>query len=152
MSTTHPHGSLPRIRWGRIAALHFSAALAVMVVYLALASPNMSALTFFPIGIPPVLLGGALPPYLVAVITWWLATAWGRGRIREVLAVTVGALVGSLVPLFFLRLLGLPADAIAVLAGSVAGCSAVGFATWVLVAWRRPAVGSDTTSGEPSLN
>lgn len=91
------------------------------------------------IGVLPVLLGGALPPFCAAAITWWLATAWGRGPVREALAVMTGALTGSLVPLFLLRSLGaaVPPDWLIGMWGSIAGCSAAGFALWILAAWRR---------------
>jgi len=140
----------PVIPWGWIAVLHFSAAFGVMVVYLATAGPDPSGLKFIGIGVIPVLVGGALPPYLAAVVTWWLATAWGRGRIREVLAVSAGALVGSIVPLFLLRSMTENPAVIAGYAGSIAGCSSIGFAIWVLVAWRPRRVGAK--HGEHSLN
>jgi hypothetical protein len=124
-------------------ALQCGAAVAVMAVYLFVpsgsattdAKASMMLMLTFTI---PMLMLAALPPYVAAVVTWWLATAFGRGPIREVAGIVSGALVGSLVPLFILRgALWQNPDLILGLWSSIAVCSALGFACWVAVAWRR---------------
>lgn len=126
----------PHIPWARIAAVHFSAALVVMVALFAILGGG-SSLELLWVGIIPLILGGALPPYLGGASVWWLVSTFGRGRIREAMGAAAGALVGSAVPLLGLRAVSLPADTIGWMWGSIAGCSALGFAIWVLVAWQR---------------
>jgi hypothetical protein len=134
----------PRIPWLAMVNVQVAGALVVMFGIFLVMNRGFAGEVFplLLLGVIPVVVLGALPPFLVAGATWWLATAWGRGRVREVLAVMAGAVLGSLVPLLSLRLLGnaLPPEWLIGMWGSIALCSAVAFAIWVGAAWRsRPA-------------
>jgi hypothetical protein len=93
----------------------------------------------------------ALPPVLVAWVAHRIAIRSSRAVRREAVAVVVGALTGSLVPLLVFSLVfGLGARDGLIFSGIVAVASAIGFAIWVLVVWGRMRVA--TTIPADSLN
>lgn len=138
-----------------MAALQCGAALVVMALYLFFPGLRLTGEPKASIGLllvfgPLMLLLAALPPYIAAVATWWLSTAFGRGPVREVVAVMTGAVVGSLVPLFLLRSALWPEPGmIFTLWVSIAVCSALGFAAWVSSAWV-PGAAQDSVTSSPT--
>jgi hypothetical protein len=132
--TVAPVTPSPRIRWGRMIALQlvagFLAGLAVPLIA-GQGDPQWIVIGLIS-GVVISLVGGGLP-LLGAGFGYFLATRAGRGPGREVLGVTLGALVGAAVIGFVLAALvgvyGL------VLTAVIGIASAIGFAIWVLVAW-----------------
>ena len=128
----------PRIRWGRIAALHLGAGLVagfvVPLVMLGTADSSWAqwiAVAFIS-AVVVCLVGGGLP-LLLAWVAWALVSRNRRGPWREVGAVVAGALLGSLlVSVALTALVGLTALTAVLLIGLP---SAIGFMIWVLVAW-----------------
>lgn len=148
--------SSPRVNWGRIVAVQCTAALVAMLTWLVATGGGAQIVVWMLMyGFLPVELGGALPPVLCAMFFWWFVIWKGRGRIRELLAVMAGAAVGCVVPWFGLYSLHIPEDTSRVFVVLVGSCSAVGFAIWVLVAWRHGVGGASPDAIEatqPSLN
>jgi hypothetical protein len=142
----------PRIPWRRVAALQLGAG--AFVAFAAVLFLFEFGLQAVPLGMFAVLVvtaAGALPPFLGALAAHRIATRRGRDRRREVVAVVIGALAGSLVPLVVFSVwLGLGSPDALAFTGIVAAASAIGFAIWVLVAWRRKPAATETPAD--SLN
>jgi Na+/proline symporter len=142
----------PRIPWRRIAAVHVGAgALVAFISVLFIFDFEAQAV---PLGLLAALIVtalAALPPFLGALFAHRLAIRRGRDRRREILAVVLGALIGSIVPVVVFSIwLGVGSPESLGFTGLVAVASAAGFAIWVLVAWRRRRM--DAEAPEHSLN
>jgi hypothetical protein len=132
----------PRLRWGRIAALHFPAA--AIVSFLAgfsiVRNPDypQDLGSWISVGVFAALVGGTVTGGLTllgARVAHAIVARRRRGVLREVVAVIVGSTAGA--ALIGLFLLATTRDAWTLVAIPVLGLAAgVGLAIWVLVAWR----------------
>jgi ABC-type uncharacterized transport system permease subunit len=131
-------GAGPRIPWRRLAAVQLGAgALVAFISVLFLFEFGLRALPLALLAAVLVTVLAALPPVLVAWVAHRAAIRSTRNLRREVVAVVIGALAGSLVPLLvFSTVLGLGARDGLIFSGIVAVASAIGFAIWVWLAWR----------------
>lgn len=136
-----PDGSMPgpRIPWGRMAVVHLVAgAVVAFFVVMFLFEFKFEAAYLGLLAAMLIAAGAALPSFLGARIAHRVAVGTDRGRGREIAAVVIGALVGSLVPAVLYGIwLGFGEPTPWIFSGIVAVASAIGFAIWVLVAWRR---------------
>ena len=132
----------PRIRWGRIAAVHFPAAAVVAFAagFSIVRNPDypQDLSSWISVGIFAALVGGTATAGLTllgARIAHGITARRGRGARREAVAVVVGALAGAaVISLFLLITTREPSTLLAV---PILGLSAgIGLAIWVLVAWR----------------
>lgn len=128
----------PRILWRRMTIVQLVAGAAVAfasVLFLFEFGLQALPLALLAAGIVTVL--AALPPLLVAWVAHRIAVRSSRGPRREVVAVVIGAIAGSLVPLLvFSAVFGLGARDGLIFSGIVALASAIGFAIWVWAAWQ----------------
>jgi hypothetical protein len=130
-----PASPAPRIRWGRMTALQLGAGAVA-----GFAVPGVAAISdpqWIPIaivsGFVVALIGGGLPLF-GAWLAHVIATRGGRAFGREVGAVVIGALVGALpIGLLLMSFVGTYG---LILVAVIGIGSAIGFAIWVLVAWR----------------
>lgn len=152
--TPQPAALVPRVRWGRATAIHLLAGLIAgfMVPFYFFILRQLSTYTGDVSGLAiwtaicvasavVVALFGAGIPLLVAWLSWLVVSRHGRGLRRELLAVVLGAIGGSLIPsaLPFLFMSSVGSDwtyyafwlvALGVIPGAA-------FALWVANAWRR---------------
>ena len=75
------------------------------------------------------------PPLLMAYLIWRWVVHRVRDRVSEVMAVTFGAVLGSLAPLaMFAAVAGIASPVPVALAGIIAASTAVGLSAWILTA------------------
>jgi hypothetical protein len=135
----------PRVPWRRITLVHLLAGGVMGFVVPTLFFLGSNLLTANVLGYLPILLISAIvvaligsgPTLLAAWIVWLVVSRARRGLGRELVAVAAGALVGSLPVSLLLGgfLNSWEPGLLGVLFFGVP--SAIGFAIWVLVAWRR---------------
>lgn len=145
----------PRVRWGRAAALQIVAGgiagfilpfwfFILMQLWLVEETGVSGVVIWIVIcagsGISVALFGAGIP-LLSAWLSWLVVSRRKRGRRREVLAVVLGAIGGSLLPcalpLWVIAAVGIPwtyAGLLILLVGCIPGAA---FALWVAGAWRR---------------
>lgn len=147
----------PRVRWRRITLVHLLAGALVGFALPAFFLLASSMMTFQVTGWIPLLLISSLVvallgglPLLAAWITWLLVSRRRRGLGREVAAVAGGALIGSLPVGLLANAFFNSWQAVLIVEGVLGVPCAIGFAIWVLVAWRRTP--ADTETPADSLN
>jgi hypothetical protein len=142
MDVTQTRAAGPRIRWGRIAAVHFPAAALVSFAagFLIVRNPAypQDLASWISVGVFAALFGGTVTAGLTllgARLAHAIAGRPGRGLRREVVAVIIGAAAGAAVISLFLLITTREVSTLLVI--PVLGLAAGGgVAIWVAAAWR----------------
>lgn len=130
----------PVIPWRRVTFVHVVVSMVVSLTPGLLVAAGVGG--FLPAALIvafAVTIVAGIPPLVAAWLAHRIVVRNGRRLGRELIAVVVGAMIGAIVPMLVLALIRVSLDVTAIFAAVVGAGSAIGFAIWVLVAWRHGA-------------